>query len=106
MNIKHLVGALDAQRNGSAWLALCPAHDDRNASLAITEKDGKILVHCHAGCNQRAVLAALRANGLWEYGETPILVRRIVATYDYTDEAGEPLYQVVRYEPKAFHQRR
>ncbi|MGI8913000.1 MAG: DUF927 domain-containing protein [Chloroflexota bacterium] len=32
--------------------------------------------------------------------------RWIVATYDYTDEAGTLPYQVVRYEPKAFKQRR
>jgi hypothetical protein len=32
--------------------------------------------------------------------------RRIVAAYDYTDEAGKLLYQVVRYEPKDFKQRR
>ena len=32
--------------------------------------------------------------------------RRIVATYDYRDEAGELLFQVVRYEPKDFRQRR
>lgn len=32
--------------------------------------------------------------------------RRIVATYDYTDQSGELLYQVVRFEPKTFGQRR
>ncbi len=31
---------------------------------------------------------------------------RVVATYDYTDEAGRLLYQVVRYAPKDFRQRR
>jgi len=31
---------------------------------------------------------------------------RIVGTYDYTDADGELLYQVVRYEPKDFRQRR
>jgi len=31
---------------------------------------------------------------------------RIVATYDYRDEAGTVLYQAVRYEPKDFKQRR
>jgi hypothetical protein len=31
--------------------------------------------------------------------------RWIVATYDYLDERGELLYQVVRYDPKAFRQR-
>ena len=32
--------------------------------------------------------------------------RRIAATYDYTDENGELLFQAVRYEPKGFNQRR
>ena len=32
--------------------------------------------------------------------------RRIVATYDYRDEAGDPLFQAVRYLPKGFKQRR
>ena len=32
--------------------------------------------------------------------------RRILATYDYRDEAGELVFQVVRYEPKDFRQRR
>jgi 5S rRNA maturation endonuclease (ribonuclease M5) len=32
--------------------------------------------------------------------------RREVATYDYVDERGELLFQVVRYEPKGFSQRR
>jgi 5S rRNA maturation endonuclease (ribonuclease M5) len=31
---------------------------------------------------------------------------RIVATYDYTDENGDLLFQVCRFEPKAFRQRR
>jgi CHC2 zinc finger len=31
---------------------------------------------------------------------------KIVAIYDYTDHKGEPLYQVCRFEPKGFRQRR
>jgi RecA-family ATPase/5S rRNA maturation endonuclease (ribonuclease M5) len=31
---------------------------------------------------------------------------RVVAAYDYTDDKGELLYQVLRYEPKGFSQRR
>src|SRR5262249_1575088 len=32
--------------------------------------------------------------------------RREAAYYDYTDEAGSVLFQVVRFEPKTFRQRR
>jgi len=31
---------------------------------------------------------------------------KIIATYDYPDERGDLLYQVVRFEPKSFRQRR
>lgn len=40
-------------------MAQCPAHDDRNPSLSITDTESRILVHCHAGCDTAAVLAAL-----------------------------------------------
>ena len=46
-------------RNGS-WTACCPAHDDKGPSLAVTEReDGRILMHCFAGCNISDVLGAL-----------------------------------------------
>jgi 5S rRNA maturation endonuclease (ribonuclease M5) len=93
-------------------MAPCPAHQDRDPSLAIREEAGKVLLHCHAGCAQRDVIAALRARGLWD-SEPPARtwapnrkrLGPIVATYDYRDERGELLYQVVRFEPKTFRQR-
>jgi hypothetical protein len=46
-------------RNGS-WVACCPAHDDRSPSLAVKElSDGRILLHCFAGCGTDAVLGVL-----------------------------------------------
>jgi len=60
-----LAHALGGRRSGSRWLAHCPAHEDKNPSLSITEKDGKPLVYCYAGCSQQAVIAALRGRGLW-----------------------------------------
>jgi putative DNA primase/helicase len=47
-------------------MACCPAHNDREPSLSITDaKDGNVLVRCHAGCDQRDVIAALRMRGVW-----------------------------------------
>ncbi|MEJ7654176.1 MAG: toprim domain-containing protein, partial [Chloroflexia bacterium] len=43
----------------------CPSHPDEHPSLSISERDGTTLVHCHAGCTQDAVFAALRERGLW-----------------------------------------
>jgi putative DNA primase/helicase len=86
-------------------MARCPAHEDHNPSLAIREKDGRVLLHCHAGCSQRDVLDALKARNIWE-PEQKQPERRITAEYTYTDEDGRALYQVVRFEPKDFRQRR
>jgi hypothetical protein len=41
------------------WIAKCPAHDDGRPSLSIRDTDGRVLVHCFAGCETGAVLAAV-----------------------------------------------
>jgi len=109
-----------ATKSGDNWSCRCPAHDDKRASLSIAEKDdGKLLVHCHAGCDQALVVSELKAHGLWPNARpgpdapmpAPVQISlgqpsgRPVATYDYTDEHGEVLYQALRYEPKTFRQR-
>ena len=50
---------------GNRYIACCPAHDDRNPSLSITQGKDKLLVHCFAGCSQAEVIDALVALGLW-----------------------------------------
>ncbi|HKN11753.1 MAG TPA: hypothetical protein VJX68_01025 [Candidatus Binatus sp.] len=51
---------------GLTWRVRCPSHDDRHASLDITETpDGRVLVHCWSGCSQAEVIDALRERGLW-----------------------------------------
>jgi len=43
----------------------CPAHDDKTASCGVKdERDGKIAVKCHAGCERDAILDAIEAKGL------------------------------------------
>jgi Toprim domain-containing protein len=90
--------------------AKCPAHDDTDPSLNITiGKGGKVLWVCRAGCAQDSVLSALRERGVWPEPQSKaerVKPSRIIATYDYTDEAGELRFQAVRYEPKEFRQRR
>lgn len=47
-------------RGSGAWVACCPAHEDRSPSLSICEhRDGTLLVHCFAGCEPGAILKAL-----------------------------------------------
>ncbi|MDE3023191.1 MAG: DNA primase [Pseudomonadota bacterium] len=43
-----------------SWIACCPAHSDKNPSMTITEKDdGRVLVHCFAGCSVDSILGAV-----------------------------------------------
>jgi Protein of unknown function (DUF3631) len=83
------------QRTGNVH---CLTHEDANPSLNVSLKDGKVLVHCYGGCEQDAIVAALKDRKLWP--------STIVAEYDYHDENGTLLYQVVRLDPKDFRQRR
>lgn len=42
------------------WIACCPAHSDRHPSLAFRElDDGRVLLHCFAGCSVRDVVSAM-----------------------------------------------
>ena len=51
--------------NDKKYQVICPAHDDSNPSLSIEISDrGKLLAHCHAGCEYRDIEKALRAKGL------------------------------------------
>jgi hypothetical protein len=71
MSAEEIARVLHGRRSGRGYMAPCPAHDDRSPSLSITERGGRILVHCHAGCPQAHIIAALRARGLWPERERP-----------------------------------
>lgn len=91
------------ERNGSGYKALCPAHNDNTPSLCLNmSKDGRVLIKCQAGCETEHVLEVV---GL-SFQDLMPDAKRIEATYDYRDEQGDLLYQVVRYKPKTFRQRR
>jgi putative DNA primase/helicase len=67
MTAETVAKALGGRKAGGGWIARCPTHDDRDPSLSIRDADdGKVLVRCHAGCDQRDVIAALSECGLWE----------------------------------------
>jgi hypothetical protein len=53
-----------AHRSGGWWRCRCPVHRSHGATLALRDSERGIIVHCHAGCDPRDVLAALRADGL------------------------------------------
>jgi putative DNA primase/helicase len=106
MNLEAVLARLNGvRRNGSGWQARCPAHEDHNPSLSISEHEGKTLVHCHAGCSQEAVLAAAKIEKhefFPQNGAGRIRAKlKIAKTYDYLDENGTLLYQKVRYSRRS-----
>ena len=62
MNTSELLSKLaKVKKTGKKqWQACCPAHNDHNPSLSISEKDGKILLHCFTGCNSDDICNALQ----------------------------------------------
>lgn len=66
MTAEAIARALGGRKAGDGWVMCCPAHDDRRPSLSIRGGiNEKVLVHCHAGCDQERVIDALRARRLW-----------------------------------------
>lgn len=90
----------------------CPAHPDRRNSLSIREgNDGRVLLKCHAGCSVERIAGAMGL-GLSDLfparttGKPGEHERRITARYPYRDATGNLRFEVVRFEPKEFRQRR
>lgn len=112
MTAGELAQRLEGRKSGKGWIARCPAHDDKHASLSISPgDDGRVLVKCHTGCEFSDVVRAanLEPKDLMPEADPYPITKpkpRIVAEYDYRDEKGQLLYQVVRLEPKSFRQRR
>ncbi len=105
------------QPRGHEILFTCPRHEDGHPSLSINPQKNKwVCPPCKRGGNTAWGLGAFisginpadkagmkawfMSKGLFR------LSRRIVCTYDYCDESGTLLFQVVRYDPKDFRQRR
>jgi len=107
-----------AKPNGKdSFQAKCPSHEDKHASLTISEQNGKILMHCHAGCDVDSICRAigiaqsdlftepLEPSPQWGQGcgsAKPKLTE--VCRYIYTAPDGTPLHATIRYEPKTFRQ--
>src|SRR3989338_7330666 len=48
------------RRLRTGWQARCPSHEDKHPSLSISVgDDGKVLIHCHAGCTPEEILGRL-----------------------------------------------
>jgi hypothetical protein len=122
---RHLLGEPNPKLSNSRKLRW-----GRNGSMSVDLEKGTFydheakigggvtdLIKYKIGCDHAAAVRWLQAEG---YVDRPTLgrpqpapkpaptqsLKTIVATYDYTDENGVLQFQVVRYEPKGFSQRR
>lgn len=113
MTLEDLLGKLSGVRqDGKEWKALCPAHDDHDPSLGITEKDGKLLLVCRSqNCQTPDIVKALglRMADLFTDAKAGSRIERdpkkkpsLVATFTYRDAEGAEVYQALRWEP-GFH---
>lgn len=100
--------------NGSKAQCICPAHDDREASLTISEGEKGTVVHCHAGCSTEAVLSAVgltvsdlfegaAASGeAWRAYVEGREKRKVEDVYNYVDLTGEYAFTRLRMTGKKF----
>lgn len=104
--------------NNREWRGPCPVHDGKDLNFAVDGETG--LANCHSQCGRGWDIISLeqdlnacdfasakesvfqiigRPNIPWEE-------RNLEVAYDYTDESGRLLYQVLRFQGKQFKQRR
>lgn len=121
----ELAQRLGGIRRGGRWQAHCPAHEDTTPSLSLREGRDRYgqpctLLKCHAGCSLEALCTALGITPRQLFAvsriasspatsprhRAPDTLGDVVATYDYQAVNGTLLFQVVRYFPKTFRQRR
>lgn len=118
MTLNEILSRLqNVKKSGAGYLALCPSHNDKQNSLSLSEKDGKILLHCHANCSVNEICASLdiEIKDLFtssdkgqkaDTGQGNAKKRQVIEAYSYRDEGETDLFQSVRFKPKGFSQRR
>ena len=116
----RVVQALEARgskHQGQDWQCPGPrhAHGDRNPSLGVARGRKGVLLNCLAGCEPREILTPLglevsdlfdEALGLQSATALAVAKPEIEAVYGYVDEKRGPLFDVVRFDPKGFRQRK
>lgn len=102
--IEQALKLRQAYQDGKELRFLAPCHDDHDPSARWNgDKAAWFCDVCKTGGGYTDLAQRLGVSITNSHGQP---ARRIVTTYDYRDEQGTLLYQVVRYEPKDFRQRR
>ena len=95
--------------NAKTGIGHCPAHNDKNPSFKVSIGDDKLLVKCHAGCEQNEVIQALDAIGVWPYSRGITLEKyakakmleesflKSVGVSDFPNYLGKPAIRLTYY---------
>ena len=107
-------------RNPDKAMCICPAHNDKEASLAISRgRGGRTVLYCFAGCKKEDILDAvglktkdlfeepMKQESVWAGDSWQARVERkfhykIEADYSYTDLEGNYAFTRLRLIPKSF----
>lgn len=112
--VKRVLDRLEEMGKVVRWvnnqhMAQCPAHPDRNPSLAIREGEEGAILQCHAGCDTGAVLREMgmvmadlfpekvRDSVVVPLHPSPAPSLQWVRDYIYEDAGGTPAFKVARY---------
>ncbi|MEW6076673.1 MAG: AAA family ATPase [Thermodesulfobacteriota bacterium] len=108
--IDNMIKGLGGKQSGTGAMCHCPCHDDKNPSLSIAVKSGKLLVKCQAGCPQNEVVASLKSRGLWPSDDHRSDTSRpqgvpgqwsdksFTASWEYKNATGDVIGYVARYD--------
>lgn len=107
---------LESSKDGE-WQADCPVPIHKTPAKHLSVKDGgdKAVLCCHPTNHEYKDFCSALGYDTLAYGDgncnehsgpVKLADSYIAATYDYHDEKGNLLFQVVRFEPKDFRQRR
>lgn len=102
MELKQILQKFNGnpKKAGDGYNVKCPCHDDGNASLSINEKEGKILMYCHAGCNTQDIIKkiGLKTSDLFlEEKKENFYTKKGNEDFFYTDELGNIKHKSSKY---------
>ena len=105
-SIAKALGSGKEQRTSTGWLTCCPAHGDKNPSLAIkdsTDSHGRpdVSVKCFAECDYKAVKDELRSRGLLPKWRPPQNSSAIPATAKGKDNLPAYIWGLSKDDAKA-----
>lgn len=109
MTASEFARLLRAKKNGrDKWIALCPAHPDRHASLTIVPGQRGVLIRCRSnGCTTKEILGAmgLRMTDLFYDKVASPAVRARVSLQRQRDDLEHELDLVVALQSWEPHKR-